>query len=82
MAQFPTNYAIWSVMEHQGRTLSWLARRIDYSYAHVKGVHAGIQPASAAFRAACATALDLPESMLFQLQVEADATAVASREGA
>jgi hypothetical protein len=56
---------IWLILREQGRSMVWLARKIGYSHSHTKGVAIGLQPASARFRAACAVALDLPESVLF-----------------
>lgn len=58
-------HPIWTVMEHQGRTLAWLARRIGYSHSHVKNVRSGGAIATANFRERCAQALDLPENVLF-----------------
>lgn len=66
MARFPTGDPIWGIMEHQGRTLAWLARRTGYSHTHVKNVKGGHQNASAEFRRRCAAALDIPEKYLFQ----------------
>lgn len=65
MARFEKEHPVWRIMEHQQRTLIWLARRTGYSHSHVKCVKSGQWPASAEFRRKCSWALDLPEDMLF-----------------
>lgn len=58
-------HPIWRVIEHQGRTLRWLARRTGYSEDLLLSVKAGRRKASSDFRTKCALALDIPEALLF-----------------
>jgi len=32
---------IWEILEHQGRTMKWLARRVGYSISYVKQIKYG-----------------------------------------
>jgi hypothetical protein len=57
-------HPLWDVLDHQGRSQLWLARRTGYSIPRIKALKAGARP-TAKFRAACAEALDLPEHVLF-----------------
>lgn len=57
--------AIWRVLRQQGRKDGWLARRTGYSLPHIWNARSGQQRITAEFRAKCAFALDLPESILF-----------------
>ncbi|MBX6770853.1 MAG: helix-turn-helix transcriptional regulator [Chloroflexi bacterium] len=56
---------IAEILEHQGRTMTWLAKRTGYSRWHVNRVVNGAEPPSPRFRAECARALDIPEHLLF-----------------
>lgn len=58
-------HPIWRILEHQGRSLKWLAARTGYSEDLVIFVKTGRRNASVEFRAKCAAALDLPEWSLF-----------------
>lgn len=58
-------HPIVAVLRDQGRLQSWLARRIGRSHEHTNRVLNGLHPATADFRAACATALGLTEDELF-----------------
>jgi len=58
-------HPIWDILDHQGRSLQWLSRRARYSESHIWAIKGGRAPASAEFRARCADALDLPDSVLF-----------------
>ncbi len=60
-----TGHPIWRILNHQGRTLSWLAERTGYSPAFVRGMKIGQWPISEAFRQKAAVALDLPIDVLF-----------------
>ena len=60
-----SNYALWAVMEEQGRSLDWLARQIDYSLSHVRNVRYGQANAGPEFRERCARALQIPAGVLF-----------------
>jgi transcriptional regulator with XRE-family HTH domain len=53
------------VLREQGRSQTWLARRIGRSHAYVNRVLNGLHPAIPAFRAACAEKLGVPERDLF-----------------
>ena len=56
---------IWEIMEHQGRTLEWLARRTGVPSSSVRKFKCGAAQPPASFRAACAKVLDIPEHVLF-----------------
>lgn len=58
-------HPIWAVMEHQGRSLRWLAARTGYSEDLIIFVKTGRRRATPEFRAKCSQALDLPEPVLF-----------------
>lgn len=58
-------HPIWGILEHQGRSLKWLARRIERSEDLVLFVKTGRRNATNEFRQRCSGALDLPESALF-----------------
>ena len=59
------DHPIWAVLNHQGRSLRWLARRTGYSEDLLLAIKAGRRNATAEFRARCADRLDLPEDLLF-----------------
>lgn len=59
------NFALWAVMEEQGRSLDWLARQTGYSLSHVRNVRYGTANAGPEFREACAKALQIPVGVLF-----------------
>ena len=61
---------IWEILDHQGRSLKWLARRTGYSYAHVKGVAAGQARITPEFRERCAEAFDVPLSRVTPIPIE------------
>ncbi len=56
---------IWRVLEHQGRSLKWLAERTGYAHQYVRKMKIGLAPISLEFRERCAAALDLPLDVLF-----------------
>lgn len=58
-------HPIVAVLRDQGRTQSWLARRIGRSHEHTNRVLNGLHPATDAFRLDCAALLGLPEEALF-----------------
>lgn len=58
---------IWTILEHQGRSLKWLANRTEYSYSYVNQVRTGHVPLSEAFKRKCVWAMDLPRDVLFLL---------------
>jgi len=60
-----TTEPIWSILEHQGRTMRWLADRIDYSISYVKQFKYGQIELTDEFKKRCARALDLPVEVLF-----------------
>lgn len=53
------------VLREQGRTQTWLARRIGRTPQHVNRVLHGLHPATADLRATCARALGMDEADLF-----------------
>lgn len=73
-------HPIVGVLRDQGRTQTWLARRIGRSHAYTNRVLNGLHPAVPAFRARCAALLGLDEATLFH---PADtSSAPASEDGA
>ncbi len=58
-------HPIWLILDHQGRSLTWLARKSGISLSHVKNVKCGFARMTPKFRMRCAEALDLPEQVLF-----------------
>jgi hypothetical protein len=58
-------YQIWKIIKSEGRSLVWLASRIEFTVDHIKHVKMGERVASAAFRNACEEALGIDESILF-----------------
>jgi hypothetical protein len=58
-------HRLWEILDHQGRTLAWLAARTEYSQSHIWAMKGGRFPPSEEFRRRCVTALDLPEWVLF-----------------
>ena len=60
------------VLDQQGRTISWLARKTGVSVSYAWRMLRGERPLTAEFRAAAADALGVPEDILFP-----DAEAVA-----
>lgn len=70
------NYALWAVMEEQGRAYDWLARNIDYSLSHVRNIRYGRAKAGPEFRRRCAKLLQIPEGVLFGLYENADVRSV------
>jgi hypothetical protein len=53
------------VLREQGRTQTWLARKLGRSHAYTNRVLNGLHPAIPTFRAACAALLGVPEHELF-----------------
>jgi hypothetical protein len=62
------DYQLWQILEHQGRTLRWLARRTGYSEDLLTAIRTGRRNATAEFRARCVDKLDLPEDVLFAIR--------------
>lgn len=58
-------HPLWTVLDHQGRSIRWLSRRTKLSEDLFLSVKAGRRRATEDFRQRCADALDLPESVLF-----------------
>ena len=56
---------IWAVLKRKGQPLSWLAARLGYTPAYVRGVASGRTPVTEEFRRRAVVALDLPEEALF-----------------
>lgn len=59
-------HPLWAILDHQGRTLAWLARVTEYSESHIWAMKGGRAEPTARFRARCAAALGLPEWALFE----------------
>lgn len=68
MADDNHQHPLWSILDHQGRSLAWLARRTEYSEQSVRSIACGRRNATDEFRLRCAKALDLPEHVLFNLE--------------
>jgi hypothetical protein len=70
-------HPIAEVLAAQGRTKTWLARRVSemlgttVSPQHATMIVFGQRPARPAFRRACALALNLPEGLLFRGEQQA-----------
>jgi hypothetical protein len=60
-----SRHPIVAVLREQGRTQTWLARKIGRSHAYTNRVLNGLHPAIPTFRAACAALLGVPEHELF-----------------
>jgi hypothetical protein len=69
------DYPLWTILDHQGRSIRWLARRAEVSEDLLLSVKSGRRRATDAFRMACARALDLPIGVLFGEPVGAVASA-------
>lgn len=61
------------VLDQQGRTIAWLARKADVSVPYAWRMLKGERPMTPAFRAAAAEALGVPEDLLF-IEPEAKAS--------
>ena len=53
------------ILEQQGRTIAWLARKAGVSVAYAWRMLRGERPMTSAFRTAAAEALGVPEDILF-----------------
>lgn len=53
------------VLEQQGRTIAWLARKAGVSVAYAWRMLRGERPLTAEFRASVAEALGVPDDLLF-----------------
>lgn len=71
-------HPIVGVLREQGRTQTWLARKIGRSHAYVNRTLNGLHPAIPSFRAACARVLGMSEEDLFHGR---DSSAPPGREG-
>ncbi|MEW6223212.1 MAG: helix-turn-helix transcriptional regulator [Chloroflexota bacterium] len=58
------------VLEQQGRSIAWLARKAGVSVAYAWRMLRGERPLTAEFRAAAAEALGVPEDLLFPVEPE------------
>lgn len=56
------------VLEQQGRTVSWLARKSGVSVSYAWLMLQGKRPLTAEFRTAAAEALGVPEDILFPVE--------------
>lgn len=63
----PVDYPLWRILDHQGRSLKWLASRMGYGYNYVRQVRAGVHPVTEEFRQRAAQVMDLPDEVLFIL---------------
>lgn len=61
------------VLEQQGRSIAWLARKADVSVSYAWMMLRGDRPLTEAFRAAAAEALGVPEDLLFPVEQEPEA---------
>lgn len=58
------------VLEQQGRSIAWLARKADVSVSYAHRMLHGERPLTVEFRAAAAEALGVPEDILFPVEPE------------
>jgi transcriptional regulator with XRE-family HTH domain len=58
------------VLEQQGRSIAWLARKTNVSVAYAWRMLKGERPLTGAFKTATADALGVPEDVLFPAQPE------------
>lgn len=56
------------VLEQQGRTVAWLARKAGVSVSYAWRMLNGERPITAEFRVASAEALGVPEDILFPVE--------------
>jgi transcriptional regulator with XRE-family HTH domain len=61
----PTSTQIERVLEQQGRSIAWLARKADVSVSYAWLMLRGERPLTVAFREASAEALGVPADILF-----------------
>lgn len=61
------------VLEQQGRSVAWLARKTGVSVSYAWLMLEGKRPLTVAFKAATAEALGVPEDILFAPTAPADA---------
>lgn len=54
------------VLEQQGRSIAWLAKRAGVDRSHALRMIRGERPATPEFRAAAAEALGVPADLLFE----------------
>ena len=62
------------ILEQQGRTMAWLARKTNVSVSYVWRMLHGERPITAEFQAAAAEALGVPEDILFPSEPETAAS--------
>jgi transcriptional regulator with XRE-family HTH domain len=55
------------VLEQQGRSIAWLARKADVSVAYAWRMLKGERPLTPEFKSASAEALGVPEALLFPI---------------
>lgn len=60
-----TNDPLWEVLDHQGRSITWLANATGRSQWYLFDVKKGKRATDKAFREECAKVLGVPEQMLF-----------------
>ena len=60
-----TNDPLWNVLEHQGRSITWLANATGRSQWYLFDVKKGKRATDKAFREECAKVLGVPTQMLF-----------------
>jgi transcriptional regulator with XRE-family HTH domain len=58
------------VLEQQGRSIAWLARKAGVSVSYAFRMLRGERPITDAFRASAAEALGVPEDILFPAETE------------
>jgi len=60
-----TEARVEKALEKQGRTIAWLARKVDLSVSYVWRILKGERPEPDGFRDKVADALDIPAEFLF-----------------
>lgn len=66
---------LWSILEHQGRTITWLARTTGFSEDLFLSIKCGRRRATPKVRRACEIALGIPEAVLFSMAAPLEAAA-------
>jgi len=59
------HFHLWQLLDDEGRSLVWLARRTDYSVNHIYHIKMGQRPASPEWRARVSEVLGISEQILF-----------------
>lgn len=70
----PVAEPVKRILDQQGRSIAWLARKADVSVSYAWMMLRGERPLTAEFRSAAVEALGVPEDILFPTEPEAAAS--------